>query len=223
MCLVTSTSTNTAKHAPKPATWAYAESYVPEGEAGAAARKAATELRLPVPSRGAAQALTFLARVVSAKAVVEIGTGTGVGALALLAGMARDGILTSIDPEAEHQNIARRIVLGTGIRPQRLRTIAGAALSVLPKLTDGAYDLVLVNGDKLEYPELVEQALRLLRHGGVLVVHHALLGGAVADPGNDDDETLTVRDVLAAVADDMADLTPVLLPVGDGLLAIVKG
>jgi hypothetical protein len=42
----------------------------------------------------------------------------------------------------------------------------------------------------------------LLRHGGVLVVHHALLGGAVADPGDDADETLTVRDVLAAVADD---------------------
>jgi len=221
--LVTSTPTSLAKQAPKPATWAYAESYVPEAEAGAAARRAAAELRLSSPSRGAAQALTFLARVLDAKAVVEVGTGTGVAALALFAGMSRDGVLTTIDPEAEHQNIARRIITTTGVRQQRLRTIAGSPLTVLPKLTDGAYDLVLVNGDKLEYPEHVEQALRLLRHGGVLVVHHALLGGAVADPGDDADETLTVRDVLAAVADELADLTPVLLPVGDGLLAVVKG
>lgn len=216
-------STNLAKHAPKPSTWAYAESYVPEPEAGAAARSAAAELRLPAPSRGAAQALTFLAKVLNAKAVVEVGTGTGVAAVALLSGMSGDGVLTTIDPEAEHQNIARRIVAATGTRPQRLRTIAGAPLTVLPKLTDGAYDMVLVNGDRLEYPEHVEQAIRLLRHGGVLVVHHALLGGAVADPDDEQDETLTVRDVLAAVADDMADLTPVLLPVGDGLLAVVKG
>ncbi len=222
MWLVTSMSTHT-KNAPKPASWAYAEMYVPESEAGAAARTAAADLRLTAPSRGAAQTLTFLAHVIGAKAVVEIGTGTGVAALALLQGMAADGILTTIDPEAEHQNIARRIVLGTGIRPQRLRTIAGSPLTVLPKLTDGAYDLVLVNGDKLEYPEQVEQAIRLLRRGGVLVVHHALLGGAVADQNNDEDETLTVRDVLAAIAEDMADLTPVLLPVGDGLLAVVKG
>jgi len=221
--LVTSTSTNLAKAAPKPATWAYAETYVPESEASAAARTAAAELRLAVPSRGVAQSLTFLARVIQAKAVVEVGTGTGVAALALLHGMAPEGVLTTIDPEAEHQNIARRIITTTGVRSQRLRTIASPPLSVLPKLTDGAYDLVLVNGDKLEYPEHVEQAIRLLRHGGILVVHHALLGGAVADPNDEEDETLTVRDVLAAIAEDMADLTPVLLPVGDGLLAVVKG
>jgi predicted O-methyltransferase YrrM len=221
--LVTSTSNHPTRQAPKPATWAYAESFVPESGAGQAARTAASELRLTVPTRGAAQVLTFLARVINAKAVVEIGTGTGVGALALLAGMAPDGVLTTIDPEAEHQNIARKVVAQTGVRPQRLRTIAGSPLSVLPKLTDGAYDLVLVNGDRLEYPEHVEQALRLLRHGGILIVHHALLGGAVADPSDEADETLTVRDVLAAVTEDLTDLTPVLLPVGDGVLAVVKG
>ena len=126
MWLVTSTPTSLAKQAPKPATWAYAESYVPEAEAGAAARRAAAELRLSSPSRGAAQALTFLARVLDAKAVVEVGTGTGVAALALFAGMSRDGVLTTIDPEAEHQNIARRIITTTGVRQQRLRTIAGS-------------------------------------------------------------------------------------------------
>ncbi len=215
-------STGAAAQAPRPASWAFAETFTPETEAGRAARKAAAELHLESPSRGVAQALTFLARLVDAKAVVEIGTGTGVASLALLVGMAPDGVLTTIDTEAEHQNIARRIVTGTGVRPQRLRTIAGSPLTVLPKLSDEAYDLVLVNGERLECPEHVEQALRLLRPGGLLAVHHTLLGDAVADDDNDDDETVVMRDLLAAVAE-MGTLTPALLPTGDGLLVAVKG
>lgn len=209
------------KHAPKPAAWAHTEDYVPESPAGMAARAAATDLGLVPPSRGAAQALTFLARALHAKAVVEIGTGAGVASLALLEGMAPEGILTTIDAESEYQNVARRIIIGTGVRAQRLRTIAGAALTVLPKLSDGAYDLVLIAGEPIEAHEYLEQAIRLLRHGGVLVLHHAMLGGTVADPTNEADETLITREVLESVAE-MEDLTPVLLPVGDGLLAAVK-
>jgi len=210
------------KHAPKPAAWAHTEDYVPESPAGAAARAAAADLGLVPPSRGAAQTLTFLARVLGAKAVVEIGTGAGVASLALLHGMAADGILTTIDAEAEYQNVARRIIASTGIRPQRLRTIAGHAMVVLPKLSDGAYDLVLIAGEPLEAHEYLEQAIRLLRHGGVLVLHHAMLGGTVADPMNESDETLITREVIESIAE-IEDLTPVFLPVGDGLLAAVKG
>ena len=209
------------KHAPKPAVWAHTEDYVPESPAGMAARAAAVDLGLVAPSRGAAQALTFLARVLHAKAVVEIGTGAGVATLALLDGMDPDGILTTLDAESEYQNGARRIIAGTGIRSQRLRTIAGSALTVLPKLSDGAYDLVLIAGEPLDAHEHLEQAIRLLRHGGVLVLSHAMLGGTVADPTNEEDETLITRDVLEAVSG-MEDLTPVFLPVGDGLLAAVK-
>ncbi len=209
------------KHAPKPAAWAYTEDYVPDTDIGQAARHAAADLGLISPSRGAAQLLTFLTKVVHAKAVVEIGTGAGVASLALLAGMAPEGILTTIDPEAEYQNTARSLVAKTGVRPQRLRTIAGSPLTVLPKLSDGAYDLVLIDGEPVESHEYLEQALRLLRHGGVLVLHHAMMGGKVADPTNSSDEALIIREVLAAVAE-IEELTPILLPVGDGILAAVK-
>jgi predicted O-methyltransferase YrrM len=209
------------KHAPKPAAWAHTEDYVPESPAGMAARAAAVDLGLVPPSRGAAQTLTFLARVVSAKAVVEIGTGAGVASLALLQGMHPDGILTTIDAEAEYQNVARRIIIGTGIRAQRLRTIAGSALTVLPKLSDGAYDLVFVDADKVEYAEYVEQGLRLLRHGGVLAVDNALWHDRSADPANTDEDTEAIRSALTAVQEN-EDLIASLLPVGDGLLVAVK-
>ena len=123
----------------------------------------------------------MLARVVQAKAVVEIGTGSGVSGLALFAGMQPDGILTSVDIETEHQQAAREAFLSVGIPTQRFRLIAGSALNVLPRLSDGAYDLVFVDADKVEYAEYVEQGVRLLRHGGVLAVDNALWHDRTAD------------------------------------------
>ena len=101
--------------------------------------------------------------------------------------MQPDGILTSVDIEAEHQQAARTSFLAVGIPTQRFRLIAGSALNVLPRLSDGAYDLVFIDADKVEYAEYVEQAVRLLRHGGVLVMDNALWHDRTADPGNTDD------------------------------------
>ena len=209
------------KSAPKPASWAYAEDFVTESEAAAAARQSASELGVSPLGRGSASTLTVLARAVQAKAVVEVGTASGVSGLALFAGMQPDGILTSVDIEAEHQQAARKAFLSIGVPTQRFRLIAGSALNVLPRLSDGAYDLVFVDADKVEYAEYVEQAVRLLRHGGVLAVDNALWHDRTADPSNTDEQTEAIRAALAAIADN-EDLVSTLLPVGDGLLVAVK-
>lgn len=211
----------TARAASLAATVAYAEAFVAEQDGAETARQRAEDLGLEPISTGVAATLRLLAKVLGARAVAEIGTGTGVSALALLAGMAPDGVLTSIDTEAEHQLAAREVLTAEGIPSRRVRLIAGQALNVLPKLTDGAYDIVYIDGDPLEYVEYVAQAQRLLRPGGLLMLHHALWRGLVADERVDDDEPLIIREALAAVLADEA-FTPALLPVGDGLLVAVR-
>lgn len=202
-------------------TQAFAESFVSETEGGRAARRRAEELGLDAISNGVASALTLFTRALGARTVVEIGTGAGVSASALLAGMAPDGVLTSIDSEADNQQVAREILASEGIPARRARLIAGQPLVVLPKLSDAAYDLVFIDGDPLEFVEYVAQAERLLRGGGLLVVHHALWGGLVADDRNEDDEPLIIREALAVVLEGDA-FTPALLPIGDGLLVAVR-
>jgi predicted O-methyltransferase YrrM len=209
------------KAAPKPGSWAFAEDYVDESDLAAEARQKARELGVAPIGRGSAAALTFLAAVVQAKAVVEVGTGSGVSGLALFAGMQPDGVLTSVDIEAENQQAARTAFLAVGIPTQRFRLIAGPALSVLPRLSDGGYDMVFIDADKAEYAEYVEQGLRLLRRGGVLAVDNALWHDRTADGSNIDSETEAIRNALSAVKDN-EDLVPALLPVGDGLLVAVK-
>ena len=205
----------------KPASWSYAEAYVPEDDVLAAARSRADEVGVVPIGSGGGAALRFLASVLDARAVVEIGTGTGVSGLWLLRGMRADGVLTTVDIEAEHQRLAKQSFAEAGIPSQRVRLIPGAALDVLPRLTDGHYDLVFADGDKTEYADYLAEALRLLKPGGLVAFDNALWHDRVADPAQRDAETVAIRELGRAVREHDS-LLPVLLPVGDGLLVAKK-
>lgn len=201
--------------------WTFADGYVDEDDVLASARARSEEVGVAPIGAGGGAALRFLAAVLEARAVVEIGTGTGVSGVWLLRGMRADGVLTTVDVEAEHQRLARESFKDAGIAPQRVRTIAGSALDVLPRLTDGHYDLVFADGDKREYGAYLSEALRLLRPGGVVAFDNALWHNRVADPSQRDEETVAIRDLVTQVAETEG-LVPVLLPVGDGLLVAKK-
>ena len=207
--------------AQKPATWAYAESFVEEDPILERARSRGEELGCTPVGTGAGAALRLLAALIPAKSVVEIGTGAGVSGLWLLRGMPADGVLTTIDIEPEHQRAAREAFVEAGIRGNRARVITGRALDVLPRLTDGAYDLVVCDAAKTEYDDYLEQALRLLRPGGAVAFDNALWHDRVADPAQRDEATTAVRELGKAVRDH-EDLVPAMLPCGDGLLLAVK-
>ena len=207
--------------APTAESWRFAEDHHPIPEAHKVAREEAELAGLTPISPGLAATLTVLAKATHAHAVVEIGTCLGVSALPLLAGMAADGVVTSIDPEAENQIPARGFLTSAGYSASRCRLIAGTPLEVLPKLRDGAYDMVFVNGDKLEYVECVAEALRLLRSGGLLVLNDALWHNTVADPDREGDETIIIREALDAVRSS-GSYTSTLLTVGNGLLVAAK-
>jgi predicted O-methyltransferase YrrM len=139
----------------------------------------------------------------------------------MLRGMRPDGVLTSVDTEAEHQRLAKQSFTEAGVPPQRVRLIPGAALDVLPRLTDGHYDLVFADGDKREYADYLAEALRLLKPGGIVAFDNALWHDRVADPAQRDADTVAIRE-LGRTVREHDDLLPALLPVGDGLLVAKK-
>jgi predicted O-methyltransferase YrrM len=182
---------------------AYIEGFLPEDEPLRNARQRAEEVgATPVdPATGAA--LRFLAATLNARTVVEIASGCGVSGIWLLRGMRPDGVLTSVDIEPDNQRLAREAYAEAGFGTSRARMIAGRALEVLPRLSDGAYDMVFCDAHDHDYPEALPATLRLLRPGGLVVFSNALHG----DP--------------ALVRDDER-LIPLLLPVGDGLLCALN-
>ncbi len=203
------------------ASLSYAESFTGEDDVVLAARERGRELGCtPIGPAGGAT-LRVLAAATGARSVVEVGTGAGVSGLYLLGGMAPDGILTTIDVEGENQRAAKQAYAEAGIAPARYRLINGSATEVLPRLRDAAYDLVLVDADKTSYGVYFEQALRLLRVGGIVAFDNALWHDRVADPAQRDPETTVLRDLGKTVrAHD--GLVSALLAVGDGLLVAAK-
>lgn len=201
----------------------FTESWLGEDEALIEARRRGADLGAVPIQPGGGAVLRFLAASINARSVVEIGTGAGVSGIYLVRGMAPDGVLTSIDLEAEHQRVARESYAAAGIAPARTRLITGRALDVLPRLTDGGYDLVFCDAAKGEYGDYLAEALRLLRPGGIVAFDNALWHGRVPDNSARDPETVTVRELLRQIHDDER-LVSLLLPSGDGLLAaVVRG
>ncbi|MDT4997011.1 MAG: hypothetical protein QOD45_1079 [Pseudonocardiales bacterium] len=203
------------------ASLSYAESFPIEDEIVTAARERGHELGCVPIGAGGGAALRVLAAATGARAVVEVGTGAGVSGLYLLAGMADGGVLTTVDIESEHHRAAKQAFSDAGIATTGYRLITGSAPEVLPRLRDGAYDLVFVDADKSAYPVYYEQALRLLRPGGVVAFDNALWHDRVADPAHRDPDTSALRDLVRVVRDDERVLGA-LLPVGDGLLVAAK-
>ncbi len=207
--------------AEKALSWAYTEEFIPEDDVILSARRRAEELGAPAVGAGTGAALRLLAAAVGARAVVEIGTGTGVSGLWLLGGMRPDGVLTTIDVDTEYQRAAREAFAAAGVRSSRTRLISGRAMDVLPRMADGAYDLVLVDADPADVADYVQQAVRMLRVGGVLAVVNTLWHDRVADPARRDESTVAMRELGKAVRADER-LTSALLPTGTGLLAAVR-
>jgi predicted O-methyltransferase YrrM len=190
------------------------------------------------PAVGAA--LRFIACAVGARTAVEVGTGCGSSGIWLLRGMRPGGTLTTVDTEPEYQRMARQAFTQAGFAANQSRLILGQALDVLPRLSDGAYDMIFCDTDPAGYPDYLAAALRLLRPGGVVAFNGALAssaptqyeaagyeaagyGGAgygLAGYGGAEESSAGL-DVASMVRDDER-LVPMLLPLGDGLLAAVK-
>lgn len=201
---------------------AFADDFIREDDALLAARDAADQFGVEPLSPATCACIGTLTASVRARNLVEIGTGVGVSGLYLLRAMDPGGVLTTIDVEAEHHKAARSVFASGGFPPERTRLITGRALDVLPRLTDGGYDIVLIDGRRSEFAAYTEHALRITRPGGLIVMAHALARGRVADPAQRDPETTAVREALRIVRQ-REDVRASLLTVGDGLLTVMTG
>lgn len=201
--------------------FAHAENSISEDAVLAAARERAVDIGAGAVTPAVGALLSMLTKLSGGKAVAEVGTGAGVSGLWLLSGMSDDGVLTTIDIEPEYLRLAKQAFTEAGIGPSRTRLIGGRAQEVLTRLADESYDLVFIDADPVDQPDYVVEGVRLLRPGGVIVVHRAALGGRAGDPAARDAEVVAVREAARLIAEDER-LTPALVPLGDGILAAVR-
>jgi predicted O-methyltransferase YrrM len=150
-----------------------------EDPAMLAARRAAEHLAPPSPEVGAL--LRWAVTATHARTVVEIGAAGGLSGLWVLTGLPEGGVLTSLEPDPDGHTVARRAFDG-GQAGTRVRAIQGDAATLLSRLADGSYDLVILQAEPAAYPEHLGRARTLLRPGGMLVARGVLPAGEHAEP-----------------------------------------
>jgi predicted O-methyltransferase YrrM len=119
--------------------------------------------------------------------------------------MTRGGVLTSLEPDPETYRLATTAF--KEVAGSRVRSIHGDVSTLLERLADASYDLVLLQADHGSYPQHLVSARTLLRPGGMLVARGVLPTG---------EHRLALTRFLHDLVEDPA-LSATVLPIDDGV------
>lgn len=162
-----------------------------------------------------ARLLEALIVISGARSVLELGTFTGVGALAMAAALPDDGRVVTLEADPDNAAVARRHIAASPLA-ERIDVIEGDARETLPALP-GPFDLVWIDAWKADYPLYLDLVVPKLTPRGILVADNLFRGGDTLPPATDDQGSRGVLEFARRVQDDER-LHNVLLTVGDGLL-----
>jgi predicted O-methyltransferase YrrM len=139
--------------------------------------------------------LNLLARLQSARAILELGTLGGYSTIWLARALPKDGRLVTLEADPKHAEVARANIARAGLAGiVELRL--GPALETLPKLAAegrGPFDLIFIDADKPNIPEYFAWALKLSRRGSLILVDNVVRDGAVIDATSADPSIQGVR------------------------------
>ncbi|WP_137820854.1 O-methyltransferase [Pseudomonas sp. D(2018)] len=165
------------------------------------------------PEQG--QFMALLVKLTGARRILEVGTFTGYSALCMAAELPADGRMICCDLPGDYNAIARRYWQEAGLA-ERIELRLAPALDTLASLEDDSLDLIFIDADKANYPAYLEEALRLVRQGGMILFDNVLWSGRVLEAEPDSADTRAIQALnLTLKTDERIDLS--LLPVGDGL------
>jgi predicted O-methyltransferase YrrM len=163
--------------------------------------------------------LALLVQLTGARRIVEVGTFTGYSSTAMALALPPGGSIVCCDVSKEYTDVALRAWAEAGVA-DRVELRLAPAVETLDALLEaggaGTFDLAFIDADKPNYGAYYERALRLVRAGGLIAIDNVLWSGRVADPVNQEESTLAIRALNAAIAaDERVDVA--MVPIADGV------
>jgi predicted O-methyltransferase YrrM len=174
------------------------------------------------PEQG--QLMALLVQLLGVTKALEVGVFTGYSALRVALAMPPEGKLVACDVSEEYTAIARRYWEQAGVADKIDLRIAPATETLDQLIRAGeanSFDFAFIDADKSGYPTYYEQALQLVRPGGLIALDNMLWSGQVADAAVQDKRTSILRDLNAAIYHDSR-VVASLLPIADGLTLAMK-
>ena len=166
--------------------------------------------------------LHLIVKISNIKKILEIGTFTGLSGLTMSLSLPSDGILVTLDKNAEINKIATNFFKKAN-QESKIKTIVGPALESINdfKKKDQKFDLVFIDADKENYKNYYNQSLDLIEKNGLIIVDNVLWHGEVADINNQEKLTTIIREFNFYVNKDKR-TENLIIPIGDGLTVCRK-
>lgn len=183
----------------------------------AALRRDAVAAGIPSIAISAEQAsfMQILLRLNRVREVVEVGTLAGYSAIAMARALPADGRVRTIELNEEFAAFARAQVAGSDVAG-RVEVIVGAGADVLPRMDADSADACFLDADKASYPRYLDECLRIVRRGGLVMADNAFAFGQLLDEHPTDPEVPGIR-AFNDYVPTVAGLQSVIVPLGDGL------
>jgi predicted O-methyltransferase YrrM len=178
------------------------------------------ERSFPIVGPQVGQLLLVLARAVSARRVIELGSGFGYSAYWFAIAVGEDGEVILTDKSAERAAEARAF-LERGRLADRVRIEVGDGLEIIDSI-GGDFDIVFNDIDKERYPLVLDKAAAALRPGGLLISDNMLWFGSVLDDPPVDESAAGVRELTRKLFES-DDFRTVLIPIRDGVSVSIYG
>jgi predicted O-methyltransferase YrrM len=159
--------------------------------------------------------LHLIIKISNIKNVLEIGTFTGLSALAISLALPEDGKLIALDKNDETNKIALSFFKKAS-QEHKIETIIKPALETLEELKNKKFDMIFIDADKMNYKQYYEKSLGLINQGGLIIIDNVLWHGEVADEKKNDKFTLNIREFNEFVSNDKR-VEQVIIPLGDGM------
>ncbi len=163
------------------------------------------------------QFLKMMVQISKAKRILEIGTFTGYSALMMAEALPEDGEMVTLEMNYKYQEIAQNH-FDSFPNGSKIKVIKGNAQKTITTL-EGEFDMVYLDGDKLQYEHYYGESMKRLKQGGLIIADNVLWDGMVLDP--EDSKSRAIKNFNALVAKDER-VEQVLLPVRDGVSVIRK-
>lgn len=184
----------------------------------------AHERRVPIIPHETVVFLNLLLGQLKPKQILEIGTAIGFSSSLMAQHVGEKGQVTTIDRYEKMFQEAKVNYEAQGIT-DKVTLLEGDAADILPTL-EGPYDLIFMDSAKSKYYDFLPECMRLLKVGGMLIVDDVLQGGTILEPKeNIPRKVRTIHRKLNLFLDVVMkhpSIESSLLPLGDGLLLIVK-
>lgn len=174
------------------------------------------------PEQG--QFMSLLVKLIGAKKAIELGTYTGYSSICIASALAEGGRLICCDDSEKWTNVAKKYWALANLNDKislELQPAEKTLQCLLDENQGSSFDFIFIDADKQNYLIYYEQALRLLRKGGLMAVDNTLWSGSVADPQNNEPATRAIRRFNDMLKNDKR-VTTSLVPIGDGLTLIIK-